>query len=88
MAGTVVAVVVVVALVVPVAPPTVGAGAAGAVDVCTSIIEERSAAPLEVVEPAAGSVEAVLAGRSVAGAACTTAIGLESGAGAGELNCA
>ncbi|MDQ3315411.1 MAG: hypothetical protein M3505_12455, partial [Verrucomicrobiota bacterium] len=64
------------------APPAGEAAGTVAVEAWTSIIEERSVAPVLGV-PGAGAPVTVLTGRSVAGAADTTAIGLESGAGAG-----
>ena len=73
----------VVVVVVPVAPPIAGAGDAGALDACTSIIEELSVALLLA---GAGSVVAAVVLGAVAG--CSTVEGLESGAGAGELSCA
>ncbi|CAA9240987.1 MAG: hypothetical protein AVDCRST_MAG42-1707 [uncultured Chthoniobacterales bacterium] len=68
-----------VVVVVPVAPPTAGVAVAGAVEACTSIIEELSVALLVAGAGSGAVVLAALAGTS-------KSEGLESGAG--ELSCA
>jgi hypothetical protein len=69
-------------------PGATAEGAAGAVDACTSIMEELLPTFVAVVEIGAVDAGREVASRADAGAAWTVSTGVESGAGAVVLSCA